>query len=474
MESHAPAMELNEGVLVPDLTLPPNIDEYVPLQNYAAPGNTQLDRGVDSMTDRQNAEALPVHSTAQSASNTFLEEGQNTALCVSQLVQLLQQSSNSTESLARLPLIEYLKQQADRLSSSADPCTTAIWQLTDHAAVEQAMQQCIEDPSFGREQDALCGWLYEWYRRDDPILQRFVARFAPALMKRYMFHCLSTQQTEPVPGLEACLVAIYEVKSSLADCFRLPDLSQPSVHHNPTVTHRGKPGTHQSPARKSSVPTVLPSHSIPPAGVAALFGSPATLGQAKALSGIRSWQRDAVVGAALRSFCSWMVTYTDAAIAAFASLALSLAAAGCPWIQAEAQRLLQEELTLGQQAQTTHTQPLSQTYRVQLSPEILDPLCHGLGHAIYRLALALQPSMQPSLSSLPAVAASPRGVLEGPQLSSLQSTLGLIAEAVAALHVRTTYSLASEGVLLTQSLLPQVCQLYHQLQAASSASVLHS
>lgn len=64
-------------------------------------------------------------------------------------------------------------------------------------------------------------------------------------------------------------------------------------------------------------------------------------GQAKALSGIRSWQRDAVVGAALCSFCSWMVTYTDAAIAAFASLALSLAAAGCPWIQAEAQRVLQ-------------------------------------------------------------------------------------------------------------------------------------
>lgn len=65
------------------------------------------------------------------------------------------------------------------------------------------------------------------------------------------------------------------------------------------------------------------------------------LGPAKALSGIRGWQRDAVVGAALRSFCSWMVTYTDAAIAAFARLALSLAAAGCPWIQAEAQRILQ-------------------------------------------------------------------------------------------------------------------------------------
>lgn len=62
MESHAPAMELNEGILVPDLTLPPNIDEYVPLQNCAAPGNTQLDRGLDSTTDRRNPTALPVHS----------------------------------------------------------------------------------------------------------------------------------------------------------------------------------------------------------------------------------------------------------------------------------------------------------------------------------------------------------------------------------------------------------------------------
>lgn len=65
------------------------------------------------------------------------------------------------------------------------------------------------------------------------------------------------------------------------------------------------------------------------------------LGPAKALSGIRSWQRDAVAGAALRSFCSWMVTYTDAAITAFAHLALSLAAAGCSWMHAEAQHFLQ-------------------------------------------------------------------------------------------------------------------------------------
>ena len=62
MESHAPALELNEGVLVPDLTLPPSIDEYVPLQNYAASGKSQPDHGMGNMPDRRNVEALPVHS----------------------------------------------------------------------------------------------------------------------------------------------------------------------------------------------------------------------------------------------------------------------------------------------------------------------------------------------------------------------------------------------------------------------------
>lgn len=98
----------------------------------------------------------------------------------------------------------------------------SVQPAADHAAVEQAMQQRIQDPDFGREQDALCGWLYEWYRSEDPILQRFVARFAPALMKQYMFHCLSTQQTQPVPGLEVSrsLRVIPNLGSSplLLDC----------------------------------------------------------------------------------------------------------------------------------------------------------------------------------------------------------------------------------------------------------------
>ena len=36
-----------------------------------------------------------------------------------------------------------------------------------------------------------------------------------------------------------------------------------------------------------------------------------------------------------------MVTFTDTAMAGYAELALSLASCGCPWLQAEAQRLLQ-------------------------------------------------------------------------------------------------------------------------------------
>lgn len=40
--------------------------------------------------------------------------------------------------------------------------------------------------------------------------------------------------------MQACLVAIYEVKSARSDFCRLPDLAQPSVHHNPIGTFTGK------------------------------------------------------------------------------------------------------------------------------------------------------------------------------------------------------------------------------------------
>lgn len=165
---------------------------------------------------------------------------------------------------------------------------------------------------------------------------------------------------------------------------------------------------------------------------------------------MQSWQRSAMAGAALQSFCSWMVTFTDAAIEDFAHVAVGLAAAGCPWFQPETQRVLQDEMQLPE-AQTMHTPQPSQTYRVQFGPEVLDPLCHGLGHAIFRIALAQEPSMQST--GLPVSATDSTG-------STSRPSLGLVAEAVAGLHVRTTYALATEGVLLTQSLLAQLKQVY--------------
>lgn len=87
---------------------------------------------------------------------------------------------------------------------------------------------------------------------------------------------------------------------------------------------------------------------------------------------------------------------------------------------------MQEELKLGNQAITRHTQLPSQTYRLQLSPEILDPLCHGLGHAIYRLAFSMQHSTQ-----LAPGADIPGGPMQRPQASDLQPALGVTTGRVA-------------------------------------------
>lgn len=58
------------------------------------------------------------------------EEGQSTDQYASQLVKLLQQSVRSSESLARKPLIEHLKRQADGIPANEDPYAATVWQLT--------------------------------------------------------------------------------------------------------------------------------------------------------------------------------------------------------------------------------------------------------------------------------------------------------------------------------------------------------
>ena len=67
---------------------------------------------------------------AQSVTDIKFVEGQSTEHYASQLVQLLQQSLSRSESLARTPLMEHLKQQADGMPANADPYAATVWQLT--------------------------------------------------------------------------------------------------------------------------------------------------------------------------------------------------------------------------------------------------------------------------------------------------------------------------------------------------------
>ena len=48
------------------------------------------------------------------------------------------------------------------------------------------------------------------------------------------------------------------------------------------------------------------------------------------------------------------------------------------------------------------------------------------------------------------------------------------AEAVVSLHARTAYDLSPIGVLLTQSLLPQLQQLYYPVQSGAVTSVVQT
>lgn len=111
---------------------------------------------------------------------------------------------------------------------------------------------------------------------------------------------------------------------------------------------------------------------------------------------------------------------------------------------------MQDELKLGNQAITRHTQLPSQTYRLQLSPEMLDPLCHGLGHAIYRLAFSMQHSAQ-----LAPVADIPGGPMQRQLVSNLEPALGVITG-------RLAYSVSeSECSLIAHTQPADLCYRVH-------------
>lgn len=90
----------------------------------------------------------------------------------------------------------------------------------------------------------------------------------------------------------------------------------------------------------------------------------------------------------------------------------------------------QEQLQLGSQAQTLHSPQPSATHRLQLSPDVVDPLCHGLGHAIFRLALKMQQRPQsPTLAHSDLGAGTDSSALQQSSMSSfnLEQSLGAVA-----------------------------------------------
>lgn len=59
METQAPAFEFGDSTQIPDTAIPPNIDEYVPLQTpwYDSTSNAQLDQGASIAVEP--AQAIP-------------------------------------------------------------------------------------------------------------------------------------------------------------------------------------------------------------------------------------------------------------------------------------------------------------------------------------------------------------------------------------------------------------------------------
>eukprot|EP00891_Asterochloris_glomerata_P008070 jgi/Astpho2/8070/fgenesh1_pg.00120_%23_49_t len=430
---------------------------------------TTLQSSNGSVAGASSAASTPtVPSPSKSTSSISLAEALTPEQSAEGLAQLLQQLAHAaaSDSLLREPLVEALQHHADRLQGQAAPASP-LWQLAGAPAVQLQMESQVHQPSFGREGDPVCAWLFEWYRTDTAarLLQRYVAWCAPQLAARYLLHphLVGQAQGQGMPGLEACLVAIHEVEAATRDTFLAADLSQPSVYHQlaagaaPTLPQDTQPLAREGSTFQRSART----QSITPSGVAALFAASETA--PRRLHGVRAWQRSAVAASALHSWCTWMTTFSDACLEQFAQTAFRLAVHGCPWAQAEAATVLREELKCqhpfpqGDSAQpSASTAGAAPQVRVQLSQELLEPLCQGLGHGLYRLRMYSHQSgtLVPAIS-MPLVG-SPKVVGGTAKRDAAQPLRKAIIGAILVLHVRMLQQLSPEGLLLTQALVAQL------------------
>ncbi|KAL6517654.1 hypothetical protein OROMI_033355 [Orobanche minor] len=126
----------------------------------------------------------------------------------------------------------------DPLSSLADTDRPARSLLLSPSAYS-SISAAISSPSSGSGEDPLCHWIYDTYLSSDPDLRLVVLSYLPIITAVYLrrIHHPSSDRPISLSGFEAVLLAIYSAEAKARNgkpiTVSIPDLSQPSLYHNP-------------------------------------------------------------------------------------------------------------------------------------------------------------------------------------------------------------------------------------------------
>ncbi|KAL1450452.1 hypothetical protein WDU94_002818 [Cyamophila willieti] len=117
--------------------------------------------------------------------------------------------------------------------------TFAATQLENNTLIE-ALYELFEQHKIGANPliDDVCSTFFDYYRSEEPQLQRFTLQYLPSLTYLYL-NLIAHGQKKHARSLEALIVMMYnyqvtdEGNNPKVLSFRLPSLAQPSVYHEP-------------------------------------------------------------------------------------------------------------------------------------------------------------------------------------------------------------------------------------------------
>ncbi|CAI9104000.1 OLC1v1002602C1 [Oldenlandia corymbosa var. corymbosa] len=153
-----------------------------------------------------------------------------------------------------------LPETSSVLTSLADSDRPARSLLLSSAAYS-AVSSSLSSPNSGSGDDPFCQWLYETFLSGDPDLRLVVLSYIPLLSSVYLSRIHSSSSTTSavlsatpsLAGFEAVLLVLYssEVKarSGKPILISIPDLSQPSLYHNPrnNIPNKSTPSSKSPP-----------------------------------------------------------------------------------------------------------------------------------------------------------------------------------------------------------------------------------